>query len=71
MCIHYDCLPAGHACFGFWQSSTQPRLAAMMAGLSQLANCLLPVGGQHVKGHAGQPWNEMADAVAKAVCKGA
>ena len=41
-----------------------------MAGLAQLANCLLPVGGQHVKGHAGRPWNELADALAKSVCMG-
>jgi hypothetical protein len=70
VCIHYDCLPATRTCFDFWQSSTQPRLASMMAGLGQIANCFLAVGGKHVKGHAGQPWSEMADVFAKAVCDG-
>ena len=69
--IHVDCLAAGRAATGQWAPVDD--LSVQIHNL-ELAIPELPeirVGIEHVKGHAGDGWNEFADGVAKRAAKGA
>ena len=68
--IHFDCLTAGYGASGHWQSADG--LGAQIRHLDLMARGLqgLEVRYRHVKGHDGDAWNELADAVAKDMSKG-
>ena len=72
-CFHYDNLSAGHGAFGHWnppKGSAYSQLVKSVTCLRQLLASRAVCSGHHIKAHAGAPWNELADAVAKALAKG-
>ena len=68
--IHFDCLSAGLGASGDWQPVGA--LGAQTRHLDLLAQSLhgLTIQYQHVKGHEGNAWNELADGVARALSVG-
>lgn len=64
--FHYDCMFAGEAAQGHWQMKVhiafQNATRALVHWLDGLPTS--QVHWQHVRAHAGHPWNEAADAVA-------
>ena len=46
------------------------QLPIILRALTQLASATHPVRAQHIAGHSGHPWNELADVLAKAASKG-
>ncbi|CAE7241543.1 unnamed protein product [Symbiodinium sp. CCMP2456] len=69
--LHYDCLAAGLPAKGEWPSTTD--FSGRLRDLQRWADSLLPspICYQHVKAHIGEPFNEMADSIAKAAAMGA
>ncbi|CAE7905413.1 rngB [Symbiodinium microadriaticum] len=68
--VHFDCLSAGLGASGKWQPVGE--MGAPTRHLDLLAQSLpgLSIQYQHVKGHEGNAWNELADGVAKALSLG-
>ncbi|CAE7768865.1 unnamed protein product [Symbiodinium sp. CCMP2592] len=68
--IHIDCMAAGHAATGTWDPmnfmGSQTRDLELL--MQELPGVNLQT--QHVKGHSGYEWNELADSIAKAAMKG-
>ena len=68
--IHFDCLAAGRAATGQW--APVDRLSVQIHNLElairEIPGVRLEIA--HVKGHAGNGWNELADGVAKSAAKG-
>ena len=70
--FHYDNLSAGQGVFGLWnppKSSKYAQLVRSGTSLRQMLDCKARSTGQHVSAHTGVPWNELADAIAKALTK--
>ncbi|CAE7722823.1 unnamed protein product, partial [Symbiodinium sp. CCMP2456] len=69
--LHYDCLAAGLPAKGEWPSTTD--FSKRLRDLQRWADSILPspICYQHVKAHVGEPFNEMADSIAKAAAVGA
>ena len=63
--VHYDCLSAGNGASGLWNPADS--LGERLRNLGLLAQNFdgLHIEYEHVKGHAGNVWNELADSVAK------
>ena len=71
--FHYDSLAAGQGVFGLWnppKGDSYELLVKSATSLRQILACRATCQGQHIKAHSGCPWNELADAVAKAIAKG-
>ena len=71
--FHYDNVSAGHGAFGQWNppvGQAYSQLVKSVTGLRQILSSSAPCTGHHIKAHSGAPWNELADAVAKALAKG-
>ena len=71
--FHYDNLAAGQGVFGLWnppKGEPYARLVKSATCLRQVLACQVECHGHHIKAHSGAPWNELADAIAKAVSKG-
>ena len=68
--VFYDCLAAGHAADGTWTALNDIGQRTHNIELLIRATPGLCVDFHHVKGHSGDPWNECADCVAKAVAAG-
>ena len=71
--IHYDAMSAGQASAGAWGFSGDNPLATCTRSIAQ---ALDEVAQQtttyhHIRAHNGDPWNELADATAKATLTGA
>ncbi|CAE7241226.1 Pol [Symbiodinium sp. CCMP2592] len=67
--ILFDCNAAGGSASGRWNpNSFAERTHQFELFLKELPQTWIEYG--HVKGHSGDPWNEMADALAKAAAKG-
>ncbi|CAE7786256.1 unnamed protein product [Symbiodinium sp. CCMP2456] len=68
--IHYDCLAAGLPTQGEWPCTTD--FARRLRDLQRWADTMLPapIKYRHVKAHVGEPYNELADSVAKAAAQG-
>ena len=64
-CVHVDCLAAGRAATGEW--APVDALSVQTHNLELLIREIpgLRLRIEHVKGHAGDGWNEVADGVAK------
>ena len=62
--IHSDCLPAGLHMSGEAGWRHHPIMASILRGLATIAACYAHVAFQHVKGHSGDPFNELADRIA-------
>ncbi|CAE7291897.1 unnamed protein product [Symbiodinium sp. CCMP2592] len=65
-----DCLAAGRAATGQWAPPNElaQRSHSLELILREIEGVTLQI--QHIKGHAGHGWNEVADAVAKSAAKG-
>ena len=70
--FHYDAMSAGEAAAGKWGFDPSNLLATIVRVLGQCLDMVLtsPPGYAHVKAHAGDTWNELADATAKATAVG-
>ena len=66
-CIHYDSTGAANTATGEWQSKKHVQLAQVALATVALSGAGRSREFKHVKGHSGNPWNEMADRVADAV----
>ena len=68
--VHYDCMSAGKAAAGIWEPADG--MGERLRNLCLMAENLdgLHLQYEHVKGHAGNAWNEVADAVAKDCARG-
>ncbi|CAE7735994.1 RTase [Symbiodinium sp. CCMP2592] len=68
--VYFDNMSAGWGASGKW--STSNSFGARLRQLAMFVDLLLPCGVRfrHTKAHQGDPWNEMADAVAKAAARG-
>ena len=67
--FHFDSVTAGFAACGRWDPG-QDQLAHKARQLSQaceVCDAMCPVYWEHVKAHAGHPWNELADSAAEAM----
>ena len=62
--VHSDCLPAGLHMAGEAGWRHHPIMASILRGLAVIAACYSHVAFQHVKGHSGDPFNELADRIA-------
>ena len=70
--FHYDSLSAGHGAFGQWnppKGSDFEQLVRSATSLRQLLSVKAKCSGHHIAAHTGAPWNELADAFAKAFTK--
>ena len=66
--LHFDSTTAGFAANGHW-STGQDGLAQKARHLAQACETCCSMGPwEHVKAHAGHPWNECADTIAEAMC---
>ena len=67
--LHYDCLPAGMAATGEWKpvNPFAERTHALESYIQAIAGISLQL--QHVKAHADDPFNELADTLAKLVAR--
>ena len=67
--VYVDCMPAMNHAADVSFLSVHPVLGGL---ISYIASCFKPGQLQfaHVKGHNGQPWNELADFTAKSVLSG-
>ena len=70
--FHYDALSAGNAAKGVWGFSPSHKLCSLARILAQsLQVCSVhKVHYSHVPAHQGDPWNELADALANSCRKG-
>ena len=60
-----DCIAAGLVGCGGATLHDYPEMHSVVRSVIHLAQCTSRLSVQHCKGHAGQPWNELADIVAK------
>ena len=69
-CLHVDCLAAGRAATGQWAPVDQ--LSKQIHNLELVLREMngVEVTIEHVKGHSGDGWNEMADGIAKLAAQG-
>ena len=72
---HYDALSVGHGTFGDTKccdldGQRAPRLVAARILMSLVQRKAGSIRGCHVHAHRGQPWNELADSIAGAICDG-
>ena len=66
--FHFDALNAGYLAGGFFRTRQFPSHRKLMRSFAHLLQCrhgLSRLHWWHVKAHAGNPWNECADAIAK------
>ena len=70
--IHYDAMSAGQASAGSWGFSGSNCLAICTRAIAQALDEVAqqPTTYHHVRAHSGDPWNELADATAKATLTG-
>ena len=70
--IHYDAMSAGQASAGAWGFAGGNCLATCTRALAQALDEVAqhPTTYHHVRAHSGDPWNELADATAKATLTG-
>ena len=68
--LHGDSECAGDISLNLAQTNKHPLLAAISKSLVATASLLATCTWKHIKGHACQPWNELADVVAKAGAAG-
>ena len=71
--FRYDATVAGNVASGAWEHHSSD-LGAKVRGVAHLLEHVVGAAGvkwQHVKGHAGHPWNSLADSVAGWVREGA
>ena len=67
--INYDCTPAGDVIAG--RANARNHCCTLELSRAVLrACCTCPVAWSHVKGHSGNPWNELCDALANGVADG-
>ncbi|CAE7766735.1 unnamed protein product [Symbiodinium sp. CCMP2456] len=68
--ICFDCMAAGYGASGRW--STANELGDRIRSLEIMASEMngVDIAYQHVKGHAGNGWNELADCVARSMAEG-
>ena len=71
--IHYDAMSAGQASAGAWGFSGDNSLATCTRSIAQALDEVAqqPTTYHHIRAHSGDPWNELADATAKATLTGA
>ena len=69
-CLHVDCLAAGRAATGQWAPVDQlsKQVHNLELALREIKG--VEVAIEHVKGHSGDGWNELADGIAKLAAKG-
>ncbi|CAE7254963.1 Pol [Symbiodinium sp. CCMP2456] len=67
--ISYDCYAAGKAADGQWEAPNELgiRTFHLYHAITALPGIELEMN--HVKGHSGHPWNEMADCIARTAAK--
>ena len=67
----FDCTSAGYTAAGDWNVDRGSLVALMLRSMGQVLHelCGSTVSYRHVKGHSGDPGNELVDAVAKAYAK--
>ena len=66
--FHFDALNAGYLAGGYYRTKQFPHHRALMRSLAQILQSrhgFSRMHWRHVKAHAGNPWNELADAIAK------
>ena len=66
--FHVDSLSALHGSAGLWAMDLSEPLSRTLRGLTQALTSLgrFPIGyAEHVQAHAGHPFNELADSIAK------
>ncbi|CAE7386010.1 unnamed protein product [Symbiodinium sp. CCMP2592] len=68
--LHVDCLAAGRAADGSWSpvDALSVQVHNLELALRELEGVTVQIA--HVKGHSGDGWNELADAVAKSASRG-
>ena len=67
--INYDCTPAADVIAG--RANARNHCCTLKLSRAVLrACCTCPVAWSHVKGHSGNPWNELCDALANGVADG-
>ena len=65
--VLYDSTFAAGITFFFSQSLVHPALAELGTTLTKMLSSKVQIKAAHVKGHSGNPWNELADRVSEAV----
>ena len=68
--VKFDCLAAGYATNGRWQAPDHFGEQAHLLELFLREQPGLSFEMEHVKAHAGDPWNELSDVVAKEAARG-
>ncbi|CAE7710018.1 unnamed protein product [Symbiodinium sp. CCMP2592] len=68
--LYVDCLAAGRAADGSWAPVDALSVQIHNLELAIRATAGVNISIEHVKGHAGHGWNELADGVAKSASKG-
>ena len=66
--FHFDALNAGYLAGGYYRTKQFPHHRTLMRSLAQILqgrHGLSRMHWRHVKAHAGNPWNELADTIAK------
>ena len=68
--IRFDCTAAGWSAEGSWQPSGSTARIVHHLDMVARATPGIHLSYAHVKGHSGNPWNDLADHVAKSVARG-
>ena len=68
--LNFDNTAVGQAASGSAKLEADAALHAQLFGMGALATAMADVAWCHVKSHAGHPWNELADAAARAIARG-
>ncbi|CAE7731174.1 unnamed protein product [Symbiodinium sp. CCMP2592] len=68
--IFFDCMAAGYATNGRWQAPDQFGVQAHLLEMFLREQPGVTIHMEHVKGHSGDPWNELTDVAAKAAANG-
>ena len=70
--VGYDNKPVGGIAFKAYSPSCQPKLAKNLACIASALHLDETIGihHEHVQGHSGHPWNEMADKLCDVAAKG-
>ena len=66
--VHYDCVSAAKNASGEWGGKCETQLIAVSQACLLAARSKSPLTLHHCKGHSGNPYNELVDAVARSVC---
>eukprot|EP00969_Alexandrium_andersonii_P154898 6847818-Alexandrium_andersonii.AAC.1 len=64
--IHFDCLSAAMMAQGIWWGKGDNQAVVVARVLVTVLEPWVSMQFEHVRGHSGQPWNELCDGMAAA-----